>query len=413
MTTHGPSTLDRPAAAPPPASPAQVIGLVARRELHTRLRSKAFIIATLVSVVILVALSIITKLVSGSDGTVTVGVTPSTATLATPLATIASAVKPDVRTQIVSSEAVGRQEVRDGKLAGLLVGDGRQIQVVVKTDVDPQWQNALQLLAGQLALDQQVSSLGGDPARVNQAVAGAKVSIEALVPRSPKHSQQIVLGVVAGILIYVALMLSGQAVAQGVVEEKSSRVVELLLATVRPWQLMAGKVLGIGTVGLIQVAVIGLAGVLSGFATGSLSVPASAAVSTVTWLVVWFVLGFVAYALAFAAVAALVSRQEDVASVVTPVMMFLIVGYVLGVSLLPTSPDNPLVMALSLIPMFAPTLMPMRLAMGGVPVWQMIVSVGGIVVLIPVLVFLAGRIYRNAVVRSGARVRLADAWRAA
>jgi ABC-2 type transport system permease protein len=190
-------------------------------------------------------------------------------------------------------------------------------------------------------------------------------------------------------------------------------VVELLLATVRPWQLMAGKVLGIGTVGLIQVAVIGLAGVLSGFATGSLSVPASAAVSTVTWLVVWFVLGFVAYALAFAAVAALVSRQEDVASVVTPVMMFLIVGYVLGVSLLPTSPDNPLVMALSLIPMFAPTLMPMRLAMGGVPVWQMIVSVGGIVVLIPVLVFLAGRIYRNAVVRSGARVRLADAWRAA
>ena len=133
------------------------------------------------------------------------------------------------------------------------------------------------------------------------------------MPPSPKHNQQIVLGIVAGILIYLALMLNGQAVAQGVVEEKSSRVVELLLATVRPWQLMAGKVVGIGIVGLIQVAVIGVAGVVAGFATGSLSIQASAAAGTIIWLVVWFLLGFVAYALAFAAVAALVSRQEDVA----------------------------------------------------------------------------------------------------
>ena len=134
---------------------------------------------------------------------------------------------------------------------------------------------------------------------------------------------------------------------------------------------------------------------------------------TIIWLVVWFLLGFVAYALAFAAVAALVSRQEDVASVVTPVLMFLIIGYVLGVSILPAAPDSPLIKVMSLIPLFAPTLMPMRIAMGGVPVWQMIVSVGGIAVLIPLLVWLAGRIYRNAVVRSGARVRLSDAWRPA
>jgi ABC-2 type transport system permease protein len=176
---------------------------------------------------------------------------------------------------------------------------------------------------------------------------------------------------------------------------------------------MAGKVVGIGVVGLIQVAVIGVAGIVSGFATGSLSIPASAAASTIIWLVVWFLLGFVAYALAFAAVAALVSRQEDVASVVTPVLMFLIIGYVLGVSILPASPDSPLIKVMSLIPLFAPTLMPMRIAMGGVPAWQMIVSVGGIAVLIPLLVWLAGRIYRNAVVRSGARVRLSDAWRPA
>jgi ABC-2 type transport system permease protein len=397
----------------PPASARQVVGLVAHREITTRLRSKAFLIATIASVVILVALSVILKLVSGSPSTLDVGVTPSTASLGPQLVASASAVGAHVRTQAVTSDTAGRDAVRDGKLDGMLVGDGQRIQVVVKTDIDPNMRSALQVLAGRVALNQQISALGGDPTRVSAAVGGATVSVQSLVPPSPKHSQQIVLGIVAGILIYLALMLSGQAVAQGVVEEKSSRVVELLLATVRPWQLMAGKVVGIGVVGLIQVAVIGVAGIAAGFATGSLSIRASAAASTIIWLVVWFLLGFVAYALAFAAVAALVSRQEDVASVVTPVLMFLIIGYVLGVSILPSAPDSSLIKVMSLIPLFAPTLMPMRIAMGGVPAWQMIVSVGGIAILIPLLVWLAGRIYRNAVVRSGARVRLSDAWRPA
>ncbi len=397
----------------PPASARQVVGLVAHREITTRLRSKAFLIATVASVVILVALSVILKLVSGSPSTLQVGVTPSTASLGPQLVASASAVGAHVQTQTVTSDTAGRDAVRDGKLDGMLVGDGQRVEVVVKTDIDPNMRSALQVLAGRVALNQQISALGGDPTHVSAAVSGATVSVQSLVPPSPKHNQQIVLGIVAGILIYLALMLSGQAVAQGVVEEKSSRVVELLLATVRPWQLMAGKVVGIGVVGLIQVAVIGVAGVVAGFATGSLSIRASAAASTIIWLVVWFLLGFVAYALAFAAVAALVSRQEDVASVVTPVLMFLIIGYVLGVSILPAAPDSPLIKVMSLIPLFAPTLMPMRIAMGGVPVWQMIVSVGGIAVLIPLLVWLSGRIYRNAVVRGGARVRLSDAWRPA
>jgi ABC-2 type transport system permease protein len=399
----------------PPASVPQVIGLVARRELRTRLRSKAFRIATVVSVVIIVALAVISKLVGGSSTTtLDVGVTPSTAPLAQSLLASATAVDVQIRTETVGDEATGRAWVRDSKIDALLVGDGSRIDVVVKPDLDPDVQSALQALAGDIALDQQVTSLGGNPAAVGAAVAGAKVSVDALEPPKPKsNSEQIALGVIAGVLIYFSLMLSGQLVAQGVVEEKSSRVVELLLATVRPWQLMTGKVLGIGLVGLIQVLVIGVSGVIVGFASGSLSIPASAAASTIVWVVVWFVLGFSAYALAFAAVGALVSRQEDVASTITPVLMFLVIGYVLGVSILPTSPNSSLMAALSMIPLFAPTMMPMRIAMTGVPAWQILVALGGMAVLIPLLVWLGGRIYRNAVVRSGARVRLSDAWRPA
>jgi ABC-2 type transport system permease protein len=126
---------------------------------------------------------------------------------------------------------------------------------------------------------------------------------------------------------------------------------------------------------------------------------------------VWFLLGYTAYAFAFAAVASLVSRQEEVASAVTPVLMLLIIGYVIGISILPSDPGSGLVAVLSLIPVFAPTLMPVRLALGVVPAWQAVVSVAGMVVIIPLLLWLSARIYRNAVLRSGARVKLRDAWR--
>jgi ABC-2 type transport system permease protein len=298
--------------------------------------------------------------------------------------------------------------VRDGKLDALLVGGD---QVVVKTDLDDGLRSVLQLVAQRGALDQQVSSLGGDPAKVASAVAAAGVTVTALVPPKKSNAEQLTIGILTSVLVYLALLLNGQAVAQGVVEEKTSRVVEILLSTVRPWQLMIGKVLGLGLVGLIQLAVIALCGVAAGLGSGALHLHAAAAVSTIVWLVVWFLLGYAAYSLAFAAVASLVSRQEEVAAAVTPVMMLLIIGYVIGISVLPSDPGSGFVTVLSLIPIFAPTLMPVRLALGVVPVWQAVVSVTGMLVIIPLLLWLAARIYRNAVLRSGARVKLRDALR--
>jgi ABC-2 type transport system permease protein len=242
-------------------------------------------------------------------------------------------------------------------------------------------------------------------------VSQASVAVTALEPSPTYDPQRLAVGSVAGILIYLALLATGQSVAQGVVEEKSSRVVELLLATIRPWQLMAGKVIGIGLVGLLQLAVVGVAGALAGKLTGSLSLSLSATAGAVTWLIVWFVLGFTLYSLVFAGLGALVSRQEDVGGVIAPATMLLVVGYVVGISVLPSAPGNPAVSAMSLLPVFSPTLMPMRLAMGSVPLWQTLVSLGLALATVPVLVAVAGRIYRNGVVRTGARVGLREAMR--
>ena len=112
-------------------------------------------------------------------------------------------------------------------------------------------------LAQQVALASAVTALGGDPARGRaRDRAGVADRHRARAASRSATAAQIVAGFVAGILLFISLMTAGQLVAQGVVEEKSSRVVELLLATVRPWQLMAGKVLGIGVIGLAQVVLV-------------------------------------------------------------------------------------------------------------------------------------------------------------
>ena len=101
---------------------------------------------------------------------------------------------------------------------------------------------------------------------MSRSVAAAGVAGALAQPADPHRSQRLAIGIIAGILVYVALMLYGQAVAQGVVEEKTSRIVELLLTAIRPWQLLLGKVLGIGVLGLGQLPLVGVAGVVTGIA---------------------------------------------------------------------------------------------------------------------------------------------------
>ncbi|MGW7539464.1 ABC transporter permease [Amycolatopsis sp. NPDC054798] len=396
-------------------SPLSAVGLVAGREISTRVASKAFRITTLVMMLTVVALALIFKFFNGGGSAdATVGYVPAASQLAEPLTATAKSIGQTVATQQVPDEKAGQDKLRDGSIDALLVQDAKRVHVQVKKDLDAKLKNTFTVLESQLALNQQIESLGGDPAKVRQATAEA--AIDQLPPLEKPYDyngQQLALGIIAGILIYFSLMLNGQSVAQGVVEEKTSRVVELLLSTIKPWQLMAGKVLGIGTVGLIQILAIGVAGVAAGLGFGVLTISVNAAVGTVAWLIVWYLLGFFMYSIVFAALGALVSRQEDVAGATMPALMFVIAGYVVGISVLPSNPGSSLAEVLSVIPVFAPTLMPMRLAMGGVPVWEAVLSVGLVVALIPALIWLAARIYRNAVMRTGAKVKLRDALRAA
>ncbi|WP_315093617.1 ABC transporter permease [uncultured Cellulomonas sp.] len=385
------------------------VRLVAGREISTRFRSKAFIWTTIALVAAVVLGGVILDFTqSRSDPTQHVGVLPAASSAAEQLVATAAVIGVTVETQEVSSADDGEALLTDGTLVALVTSTD-PLEVTVQTSMPEQLIGVFATLAQQEALSSAITGLGGDAGEVGRAIAQAAPDVTALEPEPERDAGQIVAGFLSGILLFISLMTAGQLVAQGVVEEKSSRVVELLLATVRPWQLMAGKVLGIGVIGLTQVVLVVGAGAGTALALGLLDASSINLGVTALWVVIWFVVGFTMYALALGALAALVSRQEDVGSVTAPVLTLMMIPYLVGVTIGPWDPTNPLFVGLSYVPFCSPMLMPMRIALGEVAAWEVALSLALSLALVPVLVWLAGRVYSNAVLRSGGRVKLKDA----
>ena len=195
----------------------------------------------------------------------------------------------------------------------------------------------------------------------------------------------------------------------GVVEEKSNRVVELILSTVRPRHLLAGKVIGIGLLGLAQLALVaGLAAVL--LAAGVFDAPAALG-GSVALVIPWFALGFALYAVAYAAAGALASRQQNAETAGQPVTYALLAAYFAGYVALSADTDGLLANVLTVFPLTAPLVLPARSALVGVPLWEHALAVVLVLASIYALVRFAGRVYAHGLLHSGARLDLRTAWR--
>jgi ABC-2 type transport system permease protein len=391
---------------------AAAIRLVAGREVRARLMSKGYRWTTLAFVAVVIVSSIAFKLISGTESTEKIGVLPPAARATASIEAAADAVGVNAEVVPVTDQAAAEEQLRSGDLDVLVTQVTPTLDIVVNEQLGQSLQPMFGALAQQLALVQAVDSLGGDPVTVTQQVSTAAPQVTSLEPTPPVDGGQIAAGYLTGILLFMALMTAGQLVAQGVVEEKSSRVVELLLATLRPWQLMAGKVLGIGLMGLLQVGAVVVAGVGSALALGVVSSSSVDLGATALWALIWFVIGFATYAFVLAALASLVSRQEDVAAVIGPVTAVMAIPYVIGVGIAPWAPDSPLVVILSYIPFASPMLMPIRIALGAVTPTEVAIALVLSLAIIPLLVWFAGRVYSNAVLRSGGRLSLREAMKA-
>jgi ABC-2 type transport system permease protein len=392
------------------------IGLVARRELRTRMLTKANIVSMIVMLVVILVGAAVGRYFlerESEPATSQVAVDADAQDLEPQLRVAADAAGLDLELSTLEEDAA-RDALADEELDAFVGGDPASPRLVVpEGQPDPALLEAVTGAVQSYVVAEQIGSLGGDPAAFQAAMAAAVPQVESLDEEEGGGFDDAAFGV-AMVMISVllfALIGSGTMIAMGVVEEKTSRVVEILLSTIRPTQLLAGKILGIGLYGLLQVVVLGAALLLAtrilGVA-GDLSVDVGAAL---VWLVVWFLLGYLVFALLFGGFAALVSRQEDISSVTTPLMFLLFAPFYLTMFLVPGNPDGTAVRVLSQVPFFAPFMMPVRDAFGALAPWEMPLAIAICAITIPVLVWLAARVYQRGVLHTGERMTLAEALR--
>lgn len=376
--------------------------LVARREVRMRLRSRVFVGGTIVMTALVVIGIVAASLLAGKTNPVRVGFNGGSQALERSFTASAAALGAKVTVSDIADVTAGKARVTGGTLDVLVIGSSTAPTAVAKAAIPSNVVSALSLAAEAARL----SGAGLSPTAVRSAMALAPVQL--LQPPNVKDTQNLFASLALGIVLWIALGQYGNMVAQSVVEEKATRIMEVLLATIQPSRLLAGKVIGIGLVGLLQLTIVGAAALVAVHATNVAAIPALGAAAILGDLL-WFLLGFLFYATAYAAVASLVSRQEEVQSAVAPISILQIAGYLLVYASLP-NPSGPLAMVTSLLPPFAPILMAVRMASSDVPPWQPALAAALIVASIVGLTWLAGRVYANAALRLGARVRFMEAF---
>lgn len=387
-------------------SGARRVWLVIRREWNQRVRSTAFRISTVVAAAIVVAIIAVPQILGADLNQRTVGVVGmGSPQLASVMQTAGTQVGLTVRVRGFGDEAAGEAALRSGDVDVLLVG---QRALVWKSEVDEQLGAVVTSAVQAIEQQRAIGELGLTPDQL-RTLRPVPVTSRSLEPVVKERSGRLDVAVIGLVLLLLAISFYGGFLLVGVIEEKSSRVIEVLLSRLRPTELLAGKIAGIGLVGLAQLSMVAAAGLVALALSHDHHLPTTTG-GTIAWIVVWFVLGYGFYAVLYGTAGSLVSRQEEAQSMTLPITAVLLVAYFVALQAT-RSPDATTTLILSFVPPTAPMVMIVRIANGTVPWWQIALSVLLMLATIYGMVLLAGRIYTGAVLRLGRRVKLRDAWR--
>jgi ABC-2 type transport system permease protein len=285
-----------------------------------------------------------------------------------------------LKTTIVADEDTAKKMVEDGQVDAAVIaepGDPTGVRIIADTSA---------------------------PVGVVQAFS-LTPHVELLNPSSTPDFLAYLVALGFGLVFFISGMTFGTTIAQSVVEEKQTRVIEILLAAIPTRSLLAGKILGTSILAFAQIAILlaitvgGLTATGQGTLLEGLGVPFA-------WFAVFFVFGFILLASLFAATAAMVSRQEDIGSTTTPVTMLVMIPYFLVIFF----NSNPTVVAiLSYVPFSAPVGMPLRLFLGQAAWWEPLLSLALLIATTLLVILLGARIYENSLLKLGQRVRWREA----
>jgi ABC-2 type transport system permease protein len=420
--------------------------IIIKREYLVRVRTRAFMIGTLVSPLLmlgLIALPVFFATRGGGERRVTVLDQSGDPELF-------EAINSSMDSRGEGDEEVNRRDPGVGRthyiLTRRLIGPGEELQVVQlqyqqlaakdpdttylvlrssgldKSEAEYYAKNTTDFSIGTLerAITDAVSGLRLKRAGLNQSQIASYTKRVELKRNKITSSGGVEEGgradfVVAFVMlffIYMTVLIYGLFVMRGVIEEKQSRIVEVMVSSVRPTQMMLGKVIGIGLVGLTQIGVWALSGLLlttvgvSAFSSRGITMP-SISPALLVYFVVYFVLGYFLYATLYALVGSTVSSEEEAQQAQMPVTILLVVPMVIF-NMIIANPTSTASIVLSMIPFFAPTLMMMRIAVVNPPLWQILLSMGIMFATILGCVWVAARIYRVGILMYGKRPSIAE-----
>ena len=373
MSTH--TTTERPTTAQADRHAPRFtdsVGLIAGREITMRLRSKAFLWSTAVLMLAVLASVVLGSIFGAQESTTKVAVVAG-----------ASAVvdgNPELEPVAASDQDDAERMLRAGEV------------------------DAIVAPAASEPLGITVIGLDAPPTSVVQALS-VQPTVELLEPAATDPGLAYLVAFGFGLVFFMSAITFGSTIAQSVVEEKQTRIVEILLSTVSARALLTGKVIGNSVMAMAQIVAIAVLAILGLLVTGQ-RVLLGGLGTSVIWFVVFFAVGFVMLAALFAATAAMVSRAEDIGSVTTPVTMLVMIPYFLIIFF----NDDPTVLTImSYVPFSAPVGMPMRIFLGDAMWWEPFVSLAILLATAALAVWIGERIYRNSLLKTGARVKLAEA----
>lgn len=379
--------------------------LVAGRAMSEAWASRSWRVVTLIMLAIGLAIVIVPRVIGERETTYTLTVVGEPAPLVlAQLEAAAAAGEFRLAVSAAADAADAQRIVRDGDADVALVGTGPDATLYVATGGSSVFPALVaQSVMAQTTTDALIRA-GLTPEQIAQ-IQSLPPPAQVAVGRVANEGRAGV-GFAVGIVIYLALILTGSSIATAVATEKSTRISEVLLAVLRPTQLLVGTVLGVGLLGLAQVAVLAVPAAL-GF-RGQDVLDVGAATGDIALGVLWFVVGISIYAFAFAALGTLVEKPTEVGGAIMPANFVLIGSYLLAVTVTVQDPNSWASVAASLFPLSAPLVMPVRWASGLVPGWQLALALGLTAAAAVLLALLASRIYARGLARTGRRLKLRE-----
>ncbi len=384
--------------------------LVARREFVERGRDRTFLITNLVLLLLLVGGAAAPVLLGGEEEPFRIAaVGPEAQAVLAAAEQQQDAFGVDLDVRQVADRPAADAAVRGEDLDAVLAGPAT---VLVREDL-PQGIESLVAAAAQgVALRDALAAAGVAPDALATLTAPPDLDVQALDGDGDGGiGVAALVAFAAALLLYGLLLLLGQFIAQGIVEEKSSRVIEVLVSSIRPVQLLGGKVLGLGALGFLQLIVLAVVGVVAAVVLGGIDLPPGT-LTAVALSLAWFVLGYAQYASLFATVGAVASRVEELQGSLLLAYVPVIAAFFAAQTAL-TDPDGPVARVTALLPFTAPMVQPIRTGAGVAPGWEPPLAIAVSLVTAVALVPVAARFYSGGVLQVRRKVGFATAWRAA